>query len=94
MSNAYQINRVNTMFDGTVVFESYVGDRTVYFLNPVDCTLRTKYPFCDDYLVTDEDTIKKVFAEYRNYVYRLQKELHVNIELLNKISEKYGNENC
>jgi hypothetical protein len=85
----FNLNNVDMIRDGgTLVLESYTGDRLKYFLDKVNYTIHTSYPTSDDNIVTDEPTIYWIIKSYYDYILKLENEVQINKNRLDKILKK------
>lgn len=85
----FSLNNVDMIRDGgTLVLESYTGDRLKYYLDKVNYTIHTSYPTSNDNIVTDESTIYWIIKSYYDYILKLENEVQINKNRLDKILKK------
>lgn len=85
----FSLNNVDMIRDGgTLVLESYTGDRLKYYLDKVNYTIHTSYPTSDDNIVTDESIIYWVIKSYYDYILKLENELQINKNRLDKMLKR------
>ena len=85
----FNLNKVDVILDGgTLVLESYTGDRLKYYLDKVNYTIHTSYPTSDNNIVTDESIIYWIIKSYYDYILKLENEVQLNKNRLDKILKK------
>jgi len=85
----FNLNNVDIIRDGgTLVLESYTGDRLKYYLDKDNYTIHTSYPTSDNNIITDESTIYWVIKSYYDYILKLENEVQLNKNRLDKMLKK------
>jgi hypothetical protein len=85
----FNLNKVDVILDGgTLVLESYTGDRLKYYLDKVNYTIHTSYPTSDNNIVTDESIIYWIIKSYYDYILKLENEVQLNKNRLDKMLKK------
>lgn len=85
----FHLHNVDVIRDGgTLVLESYTGDRQKYFLDKDDYTIHTSYPTSDNNIVIDESTIYWVIKSYYDYILRSEEEVERNKLRLERMIKK------
>jgi len=85
----FNLNNVDMIRDGgTLVLESYTGDRLKYYLDKDNYTIHTSYPTSDNNIITDESTIYWVIKSYYDYILKLENEVQLNKNRLDKMLKK------